>query len=110
MTAQINANGEITTITPGQEAALAKATPLIGCGLPAAYDGYGDTSWFIYTDPRGEEADLRLILNADGAFVDLDMWANEEQTRAEADGMYDSDWASIDGGDLGEQIQAALKA
>jgi hypothetical protein len=101
--------GDITEITPTQEASLAKANEIIGCGVPMAYEGRGGSTQFIYNDPDGEESDMRLILDADGSFVDLEMWDNEEATLAE-DGSYDDDWVSIDGGEMGEQIQAALKA
>lgn len=109
MTTQISELGDITTITPEQEAALAKANPIINCGLPMAYEYRGGSTQFIYNDPAGEEADLRLILDADGTFIDLMMWDNEEDTLADGE-SYDDDWVSIDGGDMGEQIQAALNA
>lgn len=110
MSKQISELGDITEITPAQEASLVKANEIIGCGIPMAYEGRGGSTQFIYNDPTGEESDLRLILDADGTFVDLEMWVNEDETREEAEGSYDDDWASIDGGDMGEQIQAALNA
>lgn len=109
MAKQISEQGDITTITPEQENALAKANPIIGCGLPMAYEYRGGATQFIYNDPDGEEADLRLILDADGSFIDLMMWDNEEDNLSDGE-SYDDDWVSIDGGDMGEQIQAALKA
>jgi len=98
------------TVTPAQEASLAKANDIIGCGTPKATAGRGGSTQFIYTDPSGEESALRLILDSDGSFIDLLMWVNEDETYEVAEGSYDSDWASIDGGGIGEDIQAALRA
>jgi hypothetical protein len=106
MSQHISELGDITTITPAQEAAVAKANSILDFGVPMAYEGRGDSVQFIYNDLSGDDADLRLILEADGTFGDLQRWEGPDFVEIDCD----DDWASIDGGELATLVQEALSA
>lgn len=97
---------ENSTATPNaaQNRALQIANPMISDSLPVASYGYGDSLRFTYTFT--DEPALCLVLGEYGEFVDLQMWDNDEMS---PDGEhYDSDWASIDDGELGTLVFEAL--
>lgn len=97
---------ENSTATPNaaQDRALKIANPMISDSLPVASYGYGDSLRFTYVFP--DEPALRLVLGEYGEFADLQMWVNEEMPYSEDN--YDSDWFSIDDGELGTLVFEAL--
>lgn len=105
MSQHISPLGDITTITPAQEASLIKANAILDYGVPMAYEYRGGSVQFLYNDPSGDDADLRLILEADGSYGDLQRWDSEEIP----DGMND-EWDSIDGGELATLVEEAISA
>jgi hypothetical protein len=98
------AENSTATPTAGQIRALQIANPMLSDTLPVASYGYGNSLRFTYTFT--DEPALCLVLGEYGEFVDLQMWDNEEMSY---DGQhYDSDWASIDDGELGTLVFEAL--
>lgn len=99
-------NASLSTVAPNpyQLDSISKANRWIHEATPEAHKGFGDTIRLIYVIE--DEAALRLTVGPFGEFVDLHMWDNEEMAYSAEN--YDSDWASIDEGQLGEDIKDAI--
>lgn len=99
-------NAALSTVVPNthQLDSIQKANRWIHEAVPVAHKGFGNTIRLTYVI-EGDQA-LRLSLGEFGEFVDLHMWDNEDLPYS--DENYDSDWASIDEGQLGEDIKDAI--
>lgn len=99
-------NAALSTVSPNPDQldAISKANRWIPEAIPVAHKGFGETIRLTYIIE--DEPALRLSLGPFGEFVDLHMWDNEEMPYSEEN--YDSDWASIDEGQLGEDIKDAI--
>lgn len=106
MSQHISTLGDITTITPAQEASIIKANDIVGMGAPMAYEHRGDRVQFIYSDINTDADDIRLILDADGTFDSLQYWDGPDFV----EDMNNDDWVDMDGGELCTRLQEALAA
>jgi hypothetical protein len=100
----INAGLSTVVPTPDQLGAISRANRWIYDVAPEAHAGYGDSIRLVYV-VEGEPA-LRLTIGQFGEYVDLHMWDNEEMPYSTEN--YDSDWVSIDGGQLSVDIMDAI--
>lgn len=108
LTPAINTDGDITSINAAQYITVLAANPIIADGtLPFACPGRDNLTDFLYETEAGS---IRLTLDPEGAMASLALWEADGQYATETDKatVESGDWTEIDGGDMWEQLRAAL--